>query len=322
MHARTRQPQRAGGLASSTCRSISFRPVSRVLAKVRCQGAGPSNESVSACDHMAKGLRCTAAAALSSLCLLSGTALAPASAWANGDLTRDTYLYDSGRLLSADKRDRLDAQLAEFSKRTGWNLRLVTSYGPGTRPDDADIRAAWGPLDKRSVVVEYDATAPSLINLPYLGDEAVLLLRRPWWFEFKGRFGNLFYVREQGEATALLTSAGVLMDCLGRPGGCAVVPGLPEEQYYFTLATSIAGGLVAGFVSKLEPQGIVQRRWVWLLIFSPVWGSLFVNFGLGPVLSRTDDKLPLVGNCLGFALGAAAPYLAQVLRPPPLRDQQ
>lgn len=45
------------------------------------------------------------------------------------------------------------------------------------------------------------------------------------------------------------------MDCLGRPNGCVVVPGLPEEQYYFTLITSIAGGLVAGFVSKLEPQG-------------------------------------------------------------------
>lgn len=26
-------------------------------------------------------------------------------------------------------------------------------------------------------------------------------------------------------------------------------------------------------------QGIVQRRWVWLLLFSPLWGSLFINFG-------------------------------------------
>lgn len=45
------------------------------------------------------------------------------------------------------------------------------------------------------------------------------------------------------------------MECLGKPGGCLVVPGVPDEQYYFTLLTSVAGGLVAGFVSKLEPQG-------------------------------------------------------------------
>ncbi|GIL97012.1 hypothetical protein Vretimale_2731 [Volvox reticuliferus] len=45
------------------------------------------------------------------------------------------------------------------------------------------------------------------------------------------------------------------MGCLGQPDGCTVVPGLPEEQYYFTLVTSFGGGLVAGFVSKLEPQG-------------------------------------------------------------------
>ncbi|GLI59244.1 hypothetical protein VaNZ11_001090, partial [Volvox africanus] len=238
-------------------------------------------------------------------------------------LTRNTYVYDSGRLLASEKRDRLDSALSEFSQRTGWNVRVVTSYGPGTRPEEAEVRTAWGPLDKRSVIVEYDASAPSLINLPYIGDDALVLLKRPWWFEFKGRFGNMFYVREQGEQAAILASTQVLIGCLGRPDGCTVVPGLPEEQYYFTLVTSVAGGLVAGFVSKLEPQGFVQRRWVWLLIFSPLWASLFINFGLGPVISRTDDKLPVIGNCLGFAMGAALPYVAQqVFRAPPLKDEQ
>ncbi len=52
-----------------------------------------------------------------------------------------------------------------------------------------------------------------------------------------------------------------------------MVPGIPEEQYYFTLATSVAGGLIAGFVSKLEPQG-----------------------------KRTTIRLPLgcAGRCIGF----------------------
>lgn len=62
-------------------------------------------------------------------------------------------------------------------------------------------------------------------------------------------------------------------------------------------------------ISQNAFAGFVQRKWVWLLIFSPLWASLFINFGLGPVVSRTDDKLPVIGNCLGFALGAASPYL-------------
>lgn len=59
--------------------------------------------------------------------------------------------------------------------------------------------------------------------------------------------------------------------------------------------------------------GIVQRRWVWLLLFSPLWGSLFINFGLGPIVSRTSDLLPLAGNTAAFLASAAAPGLLQKL---------
>ncbi|KAG2440203.1 hypothetical protein HXX76_004315 [Chlamydomonas incerta] len=267
--------------------------------------------------------RVGAAGALSALAVLGGAAVAPGSALAaTPGLDSSTYFFDSGRLLSADKREKLNSELSEFSKRTGWNLRIYTAYGPGTTPPEDDLRAAWGPLGKNSVVVGYDATAPSLINVPYLGDDALATLKRPWWGEFKGRFGNLFYVREQGEQTAISVSTQVLMECLGKPGGCLVVPGVPDEQYYFTLITSVAGGLVAGFVAKLEPQGFVQSRWVWVLLFSPVWGSLYINFGLGPIVSRTEDKLPILQNTLGFAVGAAAPYLVQVLRAPPVKEDQ
>ncbi len=51
-----------------------------------------------------------------------------------------------------------------------------------------------------SVVVEYDATAPSLIHVVYLGDDVLLKLRRPWWFELQGRYGNMFFVRDEVSA--------------------------------------------------------------------------------------------------------------------------
>ena len=55
---------------------------------------------------------------------------------------------------------------------------------------------------------------------------------------------------------------------------------------------------------------MVTRRWVWPLLFSPLWGTLFVNFGLGPVVSRTDDLAPVAANCVAFLLAAAAPTAA------------
>lgn len=60
----------------------------------------------------------------------------------------------------------------------------------------------------------------------------------------------------------------------------------------------------------------MQRKWVWQLLFAPLSGSLFINFGLGPILTRTSDPLPILGNVAGFALAAAlvivfAPALAK-----------
>lgn len=63
-----------------------------------------------------------------------------------------------------------------------------------------------------------------------------------------------FAVREMGESAAVMNMVDTLTGCLAR-GGCAVVPGLSADHYYFTLAVSIAGGVIAGAASKLEPSG-------------------------------------------------------------------
>ena len=51
--------------------------------------------------------------------------------------------------------------------------------------------------------------------------------------------------------------------------------------------------------------GFVRRRWVWLLIFAPLWGTLFINFGLGPILMRTSDMAPILGNTVAFMATAS-----------------
>jgi hypothetical protein len=49
------------------------------------------------------------------------------------------------------------------------------------------------------------------------------------------------------------------------------------------------------------------------LIFSPLWGILFIAFGIAPVITRTSEWVPLLRNCSGFAIGVLVAYLTPVL---------
>jgi len=40
---------------------------------------------------------------------------------------------------------------------------------------------------------------------------------------------------------------------------------------------------------------------------------LFIAFGIGPVITRTSEWLPLVRNIAGFFIGALVAYLSPVL---------
>lgn len=95
-----------------------------------------------------------------------------------------------------------------------------------------------------------------------------------------------------------------LIDCLGRPDGCRVVPGLPPDQYFFTLWCAIAGGLVAGFVSKIEPQGETQEL---TCIASPVQAAF--QRAMRTLMARFCTALCILISCLMFVTGRLnAPY--------------
>lgn len=42
-----------------------------------------------------------------------------------------------------------------------------------------------------------DPSSPNILNVPFIGDDVLAKLRRPFWTELESRFGNMFYVREQ-----------------------------------------------------------------------------------------------------------------------------
>ena len=232
--------------------------------------------------------------------------MAGQAAWAfdNPDLlpSQPTPVIDLAKLLTDGQRTALEQELEEFEATSGWKLRVLTQYD---RTPGLAIREFWG-LDERSLLLVADERGGNLLNFN-VGDALFALMPRTFWVELQTRYGNQYYVRENGQDAAVLDSLHAVKGCLAI-GGCQVVPGLPQEQWLLTLATSILGGLIVGFAAFPRKPGR-RFEWAWVLLLSPLWLILFGVFGVAPIITRTHDLLPLLRNALGFFGGAAAAYL-------------
>lgn len=232
-----------------------------------------------------------------------------ALAFDNPDLLPETQtpIIDLARALTDVEEERLTEEIDSLEADTGWKLRVLTQYD---RTPGRAIQDYWG-LDAKSLLVVADSRGGNLLNFN-VGGDYYKIFPRTFWIELQTRFGNQFYVRENGEDSAILESVRTLDGCL-RQDGCSVVPGLPQEQWIFTLITSVLGGVICGFAAHPRKPGQVIA-WQWPLILSPLWGILFIAFGIGPVVTRTSDFLPVFRNVLGFAVGALAAFLSYQLR--------
>lgn len=241
----------------------------------------------------------------------SGAALA----FNNPDLlpTEQTNVIDLAKFLTADQEVALAQDLATFEQETGWKLRVLTQFDrtPGTA-----VKDYWN-LDEHSLLLVADPRGGNILNFS-VGDDFYPLMPRVFWIELQTRYGNQFYVREHGEDQAIIGALNSVKACI-QQGGCQVVPGLPDEQWILTLITSIVGGVVCGFAAHPRKPGEVFS-WQWALIFSPLWGILFIAFGIGPVVTRTSDWLPLFRNVAGFMIGALVAFLSPAFNRPTSSD--
>jgi hypothetical protein len=238
-----------------------------------------------------------------------------AYAYSNPDLlpAEKTPLIDLANSLTSSQEESLVKNLEGFEQETGWKLRVLTQF---ERTPGLAVRDYWG-LNDHSVLLVADPRGGNLLNFN-VGDALYPLLPRVFWIELQTRFGNQFFVREHGEDQSILEAIGSIQTCLRR-GGCRVVPGLPREQWILTLATSILGGIICGFAAQPRKQGQIVS-WQWALLFSPLWSILFIAFGIGPVVSRTTDWLPLFRNVSGFLIGVLVAYLSPVFSRSPASD--
>lgn len=211
-------------------------------------------------------------------------------------------VLDLAKQLSESQEAQLDTQLKALEKDTGWKLRVLTQFdqSPGRQ-----VKGYWG-LDDRSVLMVADPRGGNLLAFN-VGDRVREILPRTFWIELQSRYGNQFFVRDNGKARSILSTVTALDGCF-RQGGCRVVPGLPDEQWVLTLVTSIAGGIVCGFAGKPRNSEEIFN-WQWALLFSPLWLVLFGGFGIGPVVRRTTDWLPITRNVLGFLAGLLTIYV-------------
>ncbi len=238
---------------------------------------------------------------LSITCLIISLVFSsPANAYDNPDLlpSHPTPVIDLAKSLTNAQRLKLEAELTEYEKDSGWKIRVLTQYEntPGLA-----IKNFWD-IDERTLLLIADPRGGNLINFN-VGDAYFALMPRTFWVELQNRFGNQFFVNDFGEERAIVDSIKSIEQCLDR-GGCQKVPGLTKEQLLWTLAASILGGLIAGIASS--PRNGEFIAWKWLLLVSPIWIIPFGVIGIAQVVTRTTEIVPLMRNVVAFLSSAIA----------------
>ncbi len=228
----------------------------------------------------------------------------PALAYDNPSLLpeRQTPIIDLAKSLTDNEKFELETSLKSYENETGWKIRLLTQY---EKTPGLAVRKYWD-LDERSLLVVADPRGGNLLNFN-VGDAYFALMPRLFWVELQTRFGNKYYVKDHGEDGAIIDAISSVKKCLDR-GGCQVVPGLPREQWLWTLTTSILGGLIAGVAAYPRKEGTLIA-WSWLLLLSPLWLMLFGIFGIAPIVTRTSEIIPIIRNGACFALSILIGYL-------------
>ncbi|MFM7442061.1 MAG: TPM domain-containing protein, partial [Snowella sp.] len=126
----------------------------------------------------------------------------PATALAvnNPELLPDTVtpVVDLANYLPELQEDNLIADINAFEAETGWKLRVLTQYD---RSPGRAVINYWG-LDDKSILLVADGRGGNLLSFS-IGDAVYELLPRTYWIEMQARFGNMYYVRENGENSAI-----------------------------------------------------------------------------------------------------------------------
>ena len=110
-----------------------------------------------------------------------------------------TPIIDLAKALTDIEEESLAKNLKAFEAETGWKLRVLTQ---SDRTPGLAVKSYWG-LDNKSVLLVADPRGGNLLNFN-VGDSLYPLLPRTFSVELQTRYGNQFFVRDNGEIQRLL----------------------------------------------------------------------------------------------------------------------
>eukprot|EP00245_Coleochaete_scutata_P006858 TRINITY_DN21670_c0_g1_i1.p1 TRINITY_DN21670_c0_g1~~TRINITY_DN21670_c0_g1_i1.p1 ORF type:complete len:249 (-),score=47.44 TRINITY_DN21670_c0_g1_i1:13-759(-) len=134
-----------------------------------------------------------------------------------------TTVIDVAGFLSDGQERRLKSDIARLENDTGFKLRILAQNYPET-PGLA-IRDYWGVDDSTIVFVADPSLGGNILNFN-VGAYVDLNVPRSFWNRLSGKYGNMFYWREQGEDAAIESAVIAIDACLREPQGptaCALV---------------------------------------------------------------------------------------------------
>ena len=224
-------------------------------------------------------------------------------------------------MLIAARLAGLSQQLAQLQADTGFRVRVVIADGQldsrGGGFTSAQLRASFGERTPQTLYVLVDPSQRAVLAFA-AGDAVREQLYGQFLAELQGRYGNQFFVRDEGVAESVIQTVGALATCLRKPGGCSAVPGVNDEGRWLTLTPSVVAGAVLGWALRQKPAGPVASSAGWALVTAPLWAFLLVTFGIAPVVQRSSNLADLVPNVGSFALCAALLFLTPILGKSPL----
>ncbi|WCJ34500.1 thylakoid lumen 15.0 kDa protein [Euphorbia peplus] len=178
----------------------------------------PSSIQNSGVDSRSKFSNLLLSGALALSLSLSGVEFAEAKVGVNKPelLPKEfTTVIDVAGFLSDGQEKRLANEISQIEKDTGFKLRVLAQNYPDT-PGLA-IRDFWQ-VDDRTIVFVADPTFGNILNFN-VGDSVDLDIPRSFWSRLAGKYGNMFYWKEQGEDASIESAVMAISNCLREPVG-------------------------------------------------------------------------------------------------------
>eukprot|EP00241_Pyramimonas_parkeae_P006608 CAMPEP_0114238522 /NCGR_PEP_ID=MMETSP0058-20121206/7969_1 /TAXON_ID=36894 /ORGANISM="Pyramimonas parkeae, CCMP726" /LENGTH=340 /DNA_ID=CAMNT_0001350637 /DNA_START=285 /DNA_END=1307 /DNA_ORIENTATION=- len=296
-------------------------PIASNSSKCKAANGGDANESKKIAG------RCGLCAAALAASLSGPLQLAPAQAYApppsaqeiqasladappKSELPLDggsSYVLDYGRVLRGNAKLKLDSDLQRLQEDTGWKLVVLTSYGEGTAPPLRALQQYWK-ADSKTIIVSVDEFKGNVLEFYYDSVNPVVkqTIPRNVFQELRGRYGNVYYMKETGAESAVMEVTNVLRGCLN-DGGCKFVPGLSQQQREFSLIAVTSGAFLSGAVLRNTIS-----KWTYIFLF--IWVPWIFLFGFYPLYVRQPDNLtPLFQNVGIFGVIFSLMYLTPLI---------